>query len=147
MHADTLYHRMLDQEKQISEAKKAGKPIPEFKPLMAGRSGAQPLVVTEASSGEPDKADKNAKVAAAPLPPELADMAEKTKKEFEKRLEGLSPLQRELELMAIVREVKRNKETAGQLVDVRKEIKKDRSERLEAGKASIGDRIQKSFGW
>ncbi|KAL8784723.1 MAG: hypothetical protein Q9213_003820 [Squamulea squamosa] len=34
MHADKLYHRMLDQERAIEEAKKSNLPIPEFPPLV-----------------------------------------------------------------------------------------------------------------
>lgn len=35
MHADTLYHRMLDQEEAIEAAKAEGKPIPVFPPLVS----------------------------------------------------------------------------------------------------------------
>ncbi|KAL8773227.1 MAG: hypothetical protein Q9209_001904 [Squamulea sp. 1 TL-2023] len=34
MHADKLYHRMLDQERAVEEAKKSNLPIPEFPPLV-----------------------------------------------------------------------------------------------------------------
>jgi hypothetical protein len=34
MHADTLYHRMLAQEKAVEAAKKAGQPLPAFEPVL-----------------------------------------------------------------------------------------------------------------
>jgi hypothetical protein len=34
MHADTLYHRMLDQEEAIEKAKAEGKLIPTFPPVI-----------------------------------------------------------------------------------------------------------------
>ncbi|KAI3338295.1 hypothetical protein F4824DRAFT_460407 [Ustulina deusta] len=34
MHADALYHRMLEQEAEIEKAKKEGRPIPKFAPLV-----------------------------------------------------------------------------------------------------------------
>ncbi|KAL2050698.1 hypothetical protein ABVK25_009085 [Lepraria finkii] len=36
MHADTLYHRMLAQEKATDEAKAAGQPAPTFAPILSG---------------------------------------------------------------------------------------------------------------
>ena len=34
MHADTLYHRMLEQEAAIEAAKAEGRPVPAFPPLV-----------------------------------------------------------------------------------------------------------------
>ncbi|KAG4216841.1 hypothetical protein PC116_g34678, partial [Phytophthora cactorum] len=34
MHADTLYHRMLAQEAEITAAREEGRPIPQFPPLI-----------------------------------------------------------------------------------------------------------------
>ena len=41
MHADTLYHRMLEQEAAVNKAKEAGEPIPTFPPILAP-SGRKP---------------------------------------------------------------------------------------------------------
>lgn len=36
MHADTLYHRMLDHEAAVEQAKAEGRPVPVFEPVMPG---------------------------------------------------------------------------------------------------------------
>ena len=43
MHADKLYHEMLERERVAAEAKAAGQPEPVFKPLLNERSAAEAL--------------------------------------------------------------------------------------------------------
>ncbi|KZF26213.1 hypothetical protein L228DRAFT_257689 [Xylona heveae TC161] len=61
MHADTLYHRMLDQQRQMDEAKAAGKPIPKFPPLMPGKgaTASQDNNTAEVVSSMPDESHMN----------------------------------------------------------------------------------------
>lgn len=49
MHADTLYHRMLEQEKAINAAKEAGLPVPTFEPVV--RPAGAVAAATPAGAG------------------------------------------------------------------------------------------------
>ncbi|KAL9102659.1 MAG: hypothetical protein Q9163_002212 [Psora crenata] len=53
MRADTLYHRMLAQERAVEEAKAAGRPIPEFRSILSPDQRPLPTTTpTEASAGD-----------------------------------------------------------------------------------------------
>jgi hypothetical protein len=128
MHADTLYYRMLDQEKQVEAAKADGKPVPTFPPLLSSRNanGAPPAVAKATF-------DDNRH--------EASDLPPKVQAGLKKRLEGLTDDQREVEERAIKAEIQAGEQVAGNLGKLWGIQDEERRKRKEEGKETIGDRI------
>ncbi|CZT49631.1 uncharacterized protein RSE6_10509 [Rhynchosporium secalis] len=130
MHADTLYHRMLDQERAVADAKASNTPPPVFAPLLSSSK-----VPGAAHANKPENE----------LQP--SDLPEKVQVAFKKRLEGLSNEERELEERAIKAEIQAGVEVAknlGKLYEVQKE---ERRVRKEMGRETIGDKIASVLGF
>src|SRR3954452_17121114 len=100
MHADTLYHRMLEQEKQIEAAKAEGKPIPSFPSLLSSRKA---ISTSTAVSSLDD--NKN----------QASDLPLKVQAGLKKRLEGLTDEEREVEERAIKAEIQAGEQVAESL--------------------------------
>lgn len=131
MHADTLYHRMLDQEAAVEAAKAEGRPIPTFpailtKPPKAGQTEAE----------EPFEGNK--------LQP--SDLSAKVQKALKKRLEDLPEQERELEERAIKAEIQAGEQVAGHLGTLYEKQAEERKKRKEEGRETIGDRFAGLFG-
>jgi len=123
MHADTLYHRMLDQEAAIEAAEAEGRPIPAFPPLVTA-----PIAPTsETDHIEPSY-----------LPPAV-------QKQLKKRLEGLSEEEREIEEKAIKAEIQAGEQVAGHLGDLYQKQEEEKRTRKEQGRETIGDKISSIF--
>jgi hypothetical protein len=137
MHADTLYHRMLDQEKLIEEAKAEGRPIPTFPPLI---SSSKTKVAKPAAQPVPVKVPDNTELNPADLPAPMQTSAKQ-------RLEGLEGEERKLEEMAIKAEIQASEELAGHLGSIYEKQAEERRKRKEEGKERIGDKIQSLFGF
>lgn len=135
LHADTLYHRMIDQEKQIEEAKEKGLPVPSFPPILSSRKTGS--AISPNTSLVPSL-DEN-KVKASDLP-------EKVQAGFKKRLEGLSDEQRVVEESVIKAEIQAGEQVASSLGKVYEQQEAERKIRREQGKETIGDRITSVFG-
>jgi hypothetical protein len=131
MHADTLYHRMLDQEEAIETAKAEGKPVPTFPPLVTSRAGA--------AAGRGKTLDEN-QVQAADLPASV-------QASLKKRLDGLSEQERRVEELAIKAEIQAGEQVASQLGSIYDRQAEERRKRKEEGKERIGDRISTIFGF
>jgi hypothetical protein len=131
MHADTLYHRMLDQEQQIEAAKAEGRPVPTFPPLMSQAKSS-------ATQAEPTPAPINNKLQASELPT-------KVQAQFKSRLEGLSAEEREVEERAIRAEIEAGEQVATQLGNIYKKQDEERRQRKEQGKETISDRLLSIF--
>lgn len=128
MHADTLYHRMLDQEAAIEAAKAEGKPIPSFPPLVSAPVvGAAPT-----SSGRK-------------LEP--SDLAPSTQTKLKKRLEGLDEKEREVEEQAIKAEIQAGEEVVGSLGRIYQKQLDERKLRKDEGRETMGDRLTSIFKW
>lgn len=127
MHADTLFHRMLDQEKQIEEAKAEGRPFPTFPPLMSQSRSTRTM-----PGGE--KLD-------------LSQLPQKTREAYQKRLEGLSDAEREVEERAIKAEVDASGEVATNLGGIYRRQDREREQRVSSGKETMGDRIMSMLRW
>ncbi|MCJ1287587.1 hypothetical protein MMC26_006939 [Xylographa opegraphella] len=140
MHADTLYHRMLDQERLVKEAKDAGLPIPTFPSLISSTRSTG-----DAASTKPLPAKGPA--SEIPLPQELQDLKPKVKAEFRARLKGLSPEEREVEEKAMVMEVAAGETVGKQVSQIYEETGKAKQLRKEQGKETFGDKISSFFGW
>lgn len=126
MHADSLYHRMLAQEKEIEDAKAEGKPAPVFPPLLSSRPNF-------GAANEPASTREN--------PIEIEDLREKVKKPLNKKLDTLEGEQRELEERAIKAEIEAGTQVAERLDVLHKEQDEERQKRKEQGKETIADKV------
>ncbi|KAI9797085.1 MAG: hypothetical protein M1835_002073 [Candelina submexicana] len=138
MHADTLYHRMLDQERAIEAAKAAGEPIPSFPPILP--SSTDKDFSTTSPTSTTTTSTSKALITADQLPP-------KTQALLKKRVEGLSPKEREVEEKAIVAEIAAGARLGIQIGEMYQETDKAKKERREQGKQTVGDQISSWFGW
>ena len=135
MHADTLYHRMLDQERAIEAAKEAGEPIPSFPPLLSSKR----KLTTSISATSETRLDGN-KVKPSDLPASV-------QAGLKKRLEGLNDEEREVEERAIKAEIQAGEQIAASLGTIYQKQEEERKMRKEQGKETIGDRISSIFGF
>jgi len=146
MHADTLYHRMLEQERAVEEAKKEGRVEPKFTPLLAG-SVAAPAPKHAPSAATPAAA---AAAAAQQAATEEADpiskLAPAIQSQIKEKLEGLSGLERELQEKALMAEVAAGQEVKASLKDIYKDADEERRRRREEGRETIVDRFSTIFG-
>ena len=169
MHADTLYHRLLDQEKAIEAAKTAGEAIPTFPPILTPAGNKRPrgfrdatIDAATAPSTPPQRepqtpAEANiAAVAAAKrakedkdLPPLNPEIERKLKPDaaiaLRKRMRGMDPLEREIEERATVVEIEDAARTGQQIENLRDEGRQRRKE-AGLGRGELGDWIVKWFG-
>ena len=140
MHADTLYHRMLAQEKAVEEAKAAGEPIPTFPSIL---SPNQTPISTPESAGVPLAPD-----GLPPLSPEtLRVMKPEAALGLRKKLKGMDRYAREAEERAVVAELLSAIDTAGEIGMLNSEVADGRKKRREEGKATVGDTVSGWFGW
>jgi hypothetical protein len=123
MHADTLYHRMLDQEAAIEAAKVEGRPIPPFPPLVT--TPIAPI----SGTNQLDPSD---------LPPAV-------QKQLKKRLDGLSDEEREVEEKAIKAEIEAGEQVAGRLGSIYQKQEEEKKTRKEQGRETIGDKLSSIF--
>ncbi|KAL8682661.1 MAG: hypothetical protein Q9186_001348 [Xanthomendoza sp. 1 TL-2023] len=151
MHADTLYHRMLDQERLVEEAKKSDLPIPDFPPLVTETPlPDHPLI----STGQPMSASASALLSSAQpmsyeestemylkriLPPEARAQQQK---EWEKK--GMKAEEKMLEARAMAMEAEAGLGVASEVVQLVQDDLKGRKERRAKGTASLGDIVS---GW
>lgn len=133
MHADALYNRMLEQEKQIAEAKAAGKEAPRFGPLFEDlpAQGTGP----------------RAAQAPLPKPRELEMLNADARVKFEKKVKDMSPQERELEERAFAAELALGIETSHRLERHRNEVKEAKQARKEQGQETVTDKLSSFFGW
>lgn len=154
MHADTLYHRMLDQEAAIAEAKAQDLPPPTFEPLISS-SDTAPADPTQhtTSTGQPISASAAATISSArPLSyEESKDMyLRKLKPEVREVLEQdweknkLSPQERMLAARASGMEAEAGIGVANQVGELMQETQRKRDQRRKEGKGTLGDTVS---GW
>ena len=151
MHADTLYQRMLAQERAVEEAKAAGLPIPIFPPIVSATTSSPAPGPSDASPQE------SATDSSPNLPPDLAglqvkpvttvdDLKPSVREKVNVRLKGLTPEERELELKAVGAELAAGEVLQRQIGELWDEQAKAKQARKEAGKATFGDIISGWFG-
>ncbi|KAI9702365.1 MAG: hypothetical protein M1836_000844 [Candelina mexicana] len=138
MHADTLYHRMLDQERAIEAAKAAGEPIPSFPPIVPSSTDNAPTTTSPTSSTT---------IVTSKAPMTADQLSPETQALLKKQLEGLSPKEREVEEKAIVAEIAVAGRLGEQIGEIYQETDKAKKERREKGKQTVGDQISSWFGW
>jgi len=125
MHADTLYQRMLNQEKEIALAKTEGREAPKFPPLLSDKFKFIPR-----------KEDGGL---------EVTDLKPHIQAGFKKRLEGLTPEEREVEENTIRSEIRVGEELAKNLGSLFGKQERERQERKVAGTPTFGDRFVSVF--
>jgi hypothetical protein len=133
MHADTLYHRMLDQEQAIETAKAEGKPIPTFPPLLSAKGK-----FTASQKPQPTLDDNKVKA---------SDLPASVQASLKERLEGLNDEERELEERAIKAEIQAGEQVAERLGTIFQKQDEERRVRKEQGKETIGDKVSSIFGF
>ncbi|KAI1191881.1 hypothetical protein F5B17DRAFT_206625 [Nemania serpens] len=119
MHADALFHRMMKQEAEIEAAKKEGRPIPKFEPLV-------PRPMVSATVPEPE------------LTPEQQET-------LKARLEKVAEGDRAAEEEAIKGEMRAKAEVASKVQDLWKQQELERRMRKEKGEATLWDRVAGAF--
>lgn len=134
MHADTLYHRMLDQEAAIEKAKAEGLPIPTFSPILS-----KPKKLDSTTDKIPFDAPKPENS----LKP--SDLSEKVQLGLKKRLEDLPERERQLEERAIEAELQAGEQVARNLGSIYERQAEERRRRKEEGKETIGDKFASIF--
>ncbi|KAH0559804.1 hypothetical protein GP486_003680 [Trichoglossum hirsutum] len=135
MHADKLYHQMLEQESIVEQAKADGRPAPVFEPILSSPD----------QNGNHKKPSTLATM--SPKPTMTVDQfSPDARAQLRKRLEGLTDEERELEEKAIAGEIAAGEQLAGRLTDIYNEQKRARLERKEQGKQTLEDSIRGLFG-
>ncbi|KAI0435069.1 hypothetical protein F5Y09DRAFT_294751 [Xylaria sp. FL1042] len=120
MHADALYHRMLKQEEEIQAAKKEGRPIPKFAPLV-------PKPMVNATIPEPE------------LTPEQQET-------LNARLENVAEEDRAAEAEAIKGEIRAKAEIAAKVQGLWKQQELERQMRKQKGEETMWDKVAGAFG-
>lgn len=158
MHADRLYHRMLDQEAAIAKAKEEGRPVPAFGPLI------DKVKVTEtpeeatarAKKVEESPVSSFAKKTATQLrkgggkgeeeESPISKLSDSVQKQIKEKLEGMSGIERELEEKALIAEVTMGQQVNKNLKNIFSKEAAEREKRREEGKETIIDRFTSIFG-
>lgn len=149
MHADTLYHRMLSQEKAIEEAKAAGQPVPIYAPILAPENTATTTAPT--TSPTPSNAATSTIPAPKDSKPDLPALSSETRtllhepaqQKLREKLKDMTPSERELEERSVQMEAR----TAGDIAVRMREVGEGRKKRREEGKGDTADTIAGWFGW
>ncbi|MCJ1471933.1 hypothetical protein MMC13_000574 [Lambiella insularis] len=139
MHADTLYHRMLDQERMVEEAKSAGLPIPTFPSLISPHRQSAVTPVKD-HSGKDSSVEQ-------PLPGDLEELKPKVKAQLRERLKGLSAEEREIEEKAMAMEIAAGEIVGKQITELYEETGNAKRLRKDQGKETFADRVGTWFGW
>ncbi|KAI1174060.1 hypothetical protein F4777DRAFT_580348 [Nemania sp. FL0916] len=121
MHADTLYHRMLKQEAEIAAAKKEGRPIPTFAPLVPRDSVGPRASVAELELTPEQQETMKAK---------LKDVAEEDRANEEEAIKG---------------ELRARAEVASKVQGLWKQQELDRQKRKEKGEETLWDKVAGAF--
>lgn len=147
MHADKLYQRMMEQEAEMEKAKEEGRPAPKFESVLSKRNVAQAMGGVSSSSSNTVPVAEIGKSNTADDNDVWAQIKPEARKEYEKKLEGLTPEDREIERMAVVGELRAQSGVAKQLEQTFIEERVARLKRREAGQATFGDTIKTLWGW
>lgn len=158
MHADKLYHQMLEHERLVEEAKKEGRPAPEFDPmssrtLTAAMSGRLSEKTTTPTTTPTSSVALDPNIPTPPTPGRDPDAIPKwnvspeLQQEFERRIEGLKGVERALEIKEIEAELEAGKLFGKQIHRAFEEERQNRLARKESGKETIGDTIKRLWGW
>lgn len=124
MHADTLYHRMLSQERAIQDAESAGLPPPQFHPILSSASSPSAAVITATSD----------------------PLSSTARKSLEERLRLMPREEAEVEERAAAMEAKQDENVGREIGGLWEGRARERMERRERGETTIGDWVSGLFG-
>jgi len=145
MHADKLYHEMLDREAKIAEAKEAGTEAPNFQPLIQADATTKALGTESAWARARERAAQTQPPgASANL---LSAFTPERQAEIKEKIKDMPQAEREVELQLIAAESRAQMEYADRIKEKLDEERAHRAERRERGKESVGDSIKRLWGW
>jgi len=143
MHADKLYHEMLDREQAAEEAKMRGDEVPKQPPLISPERTAAALGKDSAWA----KARQRALELGEGAGTKLSDFNPEKQEAIKKRIEGMSELERDLELQLIAAETRATREYAEKVHETFEEERQHRLDRRARGKETVGDTMKRLWGW
>lgn len=140
IHADALFHRMLEQEAAIEKAKAEGKPVPAYD-FASG-------ITLPKTPGAPAEATTSVTAAVAKLPPIGSDpsIPEDLRKQWGEKLLKMPEAERPAEEAAMRAELAAHAEMSTRVTELRQAQAAAREQRKTEGKATIKDRISGLFG-
>ncbi|KAI0149807.1 hypothetical protein F4776DRAFT_603263 [Hypoxylon sp. NC0597] len=125
LHADTLYHRLLSQEAEIAAAKKEGRPIPQFPPIL-------PRVSVAADQQQKQLQQED-------------DLTPEQRSILKERLKKVAEEDRDAEEEAYRAELRAKAEVATRVQDLWKKQEQERQERRERGEETLWDKLSGTF--
>ena len=154
MHADTLYQRMLEQEKRVEELKKQGvevqteqqmEPISETQETLRKGGIADALRVRMKAAGLAEQTQVGVREDGRPMT--FEDLSPERQAVVLERLKDKSPEERALEIRAISGEMAANEDYLKKIIPVYEEERRQREQRRRQGRETIGDKIKTTWGW
>jgi hypothetical protein len=141
MHADKLYHEMLEREKTMNEAKGKGQETAALPPLISPEEATKALGEQSAFARARQQALEEGFSA------QLSSYTPEKQKEIKERLKGMNEQERQMELQLVAAETRAQLEMASKIRDVMEEERQHRADRRERGKETLGDTLKKWGGW
>lgn len=118
MHADKLYHQMLEQDAAIEKAKAEGLPEPKFESLIPKNTAEE----------------------------QVANLSEEAQKRYQAALEKVGERERTAEEAAIQADMRSKAEMVGKVKELWKEQEAEREARKARGEETLKDRVSALFG-
>lgn len=154
MHADKLYHSMLEHERLTAESKEKGLPPPDLKPIMSRENIAKIVNLTKtaklasptdgsATQAEKGSAADTERIETAIL---IEDLPEKTRTDLHKRLQGLTLEERALELRVFESDHELAKNSSKDILKILEHEKASRLDRRRRGTETVGDKMKRWWG-
>ncbi|KAI9690543.1 MAG: hypothetical protein M1822_009506 [Bathelium mastoideum] len=153
MHADKLYHQMLDQERLAEEAKNESKgleklgsdeKISDVQETLRKGGFAEALKVRLKAEGLVEATQSSTKQ--GERPPSFEDMTPEKQAIVLERLKGKSPEERDIEIKAISGEMAANEGFLKQILPVYEEDRRQREQRRQEGKETMSDKVKTLLG-
>lgn len=122
MHADTLYHRMLSQEAEITAAREEGRPIPRFPPIIPR------LEQRQQQTQQP-----------------VEELTPEQQETLKARLKKVAEEDRAAEEEAVRAEFRVKAEVASRVQDLWKQQEQERQARKARGEETLWDKVTGTF--
>lgn len=106
MHSDKLWHRLVEQEEQIEKAKEEGRELPNFESILS--AAAVQSVGGTLSTPQIPKSYKDTNPSYA-----YPNIPEPAREEFNKKIDGLSPEDANVEAAVFLAEIETRRRTGG----------------------------------
>lgn len=140
MHSDKLYHEMLGRERVQQEAADQGREEQKLPSLI------DPERTMEALGPDSSWARSRQRALEMGISTNLSSYTPEKQEEIKKRIEGLPPREKELELQLIAAEARSQMEYAERIAANMEAEKRHREERRDRGKETIGDTLRRLWG-